>query len=119
MQVLSLVLIGLAAGTMSGLVGIGGATILIPALLILFNTTQHLAQGTSLAAMLLPVGILAVMKYWQAGNVDIKFALLLAFGFLIGGYIGASIAQITPAETLKKIFAIYLVVIAVQMFFGK
>lgn len=119
MQALSLVLIGLAAGTMSGLIGIGGATILIPALIVIFHSTQHLAQGTSIAAMLLPVGILAAMKYWQAGNVDIRFALLLALGFLIGGYIGASIAQITPADTLRKIFAIYLVLIALQMFFGK
>ncbi|MDD5382421.1 MAG: sulfite exporter TauE/SafE family protein [Candidatus Margulisbacteria bacterium] len=110
-----LFVIGLIAGTLSGFLGIGGATILIPALVILYKNTQHLAQGTSLAAMLLPVGILAAIKYWQAGNVNIKFALLIALGFLIGGYLGASFAQPVPDAILKKIFAIYLLIIALQI----
>ena len=117
MAILGLILIGLAAGIMSGLLGVGGATILIPALIILYKLTQHSAQGTSLAAMLFPVGILAAMKYWQAGNINIKFAALLAIGFLIGGYFGASFAQPISEPVLRKIFGIYLLVIAAQMIF--
>jgi hypothetical protein len=117
MEVIGLLLIGLAAGTLSGLLGIGGATILIPALLIIYKMTQHMAQGTSIAALLLPVGILAAMKYHQAGNVNIKFAVFMALGFLVGGYIGAVIAQPIPDEILRKLFGIYLLIIAVQMIF--
>ncbi|MFA5840009.1 MAG: sulfite exporter TauE/SafE family protein [Candidatus Margulisiibacteriota bacterium] len=115
MEILGLLLIGLAGGIISGFLGIGGATILIPAMIIMFKLTQHMAQGTSLAAMLLPVGILAAMKYHQAGNVNIKFALLLAVGFLIGGYIGATFAQPIPEPVLRKVFGIYLLIIAAQM----
>ena len=116
-EVISLVFIGLLAGTLSGLLGIGGATILIPALLLIYKMTQHMAQGTSIAALLLPVGLLAAIKYHQAGNVNIKFAVLLAVGFLVGGYIGAVIAQPIPDDILRKIFGAYLLIIAVQMIF--
>ncbi|MFH1387417.1 MAG: sulfite exporter TauE/SafE family protein [bacterium] len=117
MEILGLLAIGLAAGTLSGLLGIGGATILIPTLLLIFKTTQHMAQGTSIAALLLPVGALAAMKYWQAGNVNLKFAAFMAVGFLVGGYIGAVFAQPLSDDILKKIFAVYLLVIAIQMLF--
>lgn len=117
MEIIGLLLVGLTAGAISGLLGIGGATILIPALLLIFKTTQHLAQGTSIAALLLPVGALAAMKYWQAGNVNLKFAAFMAVGFLVGGYIGAIFAQPLPDELLKKIFAVYLLIIALQMLF--
>jgi hypothetical protein len=117
MEITGLLIIGVIAGTLSGLLGIGGATILIPALLLIFKMTQHMAQGTSIAALLLPVGILAAMKYYQAGNVNIKFAVFMAIGFLIGGYIGAVIAQPIPDVMLRKIFGIYLLIIAVQMIF--
>lgn len=114
-EILLLLAIGLAAGTLSGFLGIGGATILIPALIIIFKLTQHMSQGTSLAALLLPVGLLAVIKYWQAGNVNIKFALIIAAGFLIGGYIGAVFAQPVPDAMLRKLFGAYLLIIALQM----
>ena len=117
METVGLLLIGVAAGTLSGLLGIGGATILIPALLIIYKMTQHMAQGTSIAALLLPVGILAALKYYQAGNINIKFAVLMAIGFLVGGYIGAVIAQPIPDIFLRKLFGIYLLIIAVQMIF--
>ncbi|MDI6731689.1 MAG: sulfite exporter TauE/SafE family protein [Candidatus Margulisbacteria bacterium] len=117
MEILGLVLIGLASGIISGFLGIGGATILIPALIILYKLTQHSAQGTSLAAMLLPVGILAAMRYWQAGNVNVKFAALLAVGFLIGGYFGAAFAQPVSEPLLRKIFGVYLLIIAMHMLF--
>lgn len=116
-EVLGLLIMGVAAGTLSGLLGIGGATILIPALLVIFKTTQHMAQGTSIAALLLPVGALALVKYAQAGNVNWKFALLIALGFLVGGLIGGTLAQSMSEEWLKKGFALYLVVIAIQIFF--
>ncbi|MFA4967174.1 MAG: sulfite exporter TauE/SafE family protein [Candidatus Margulisiibacteriota bacterium] len=116
-EVVSLIFIGLLAGTLSGLLGIGGATILIPALLLIYKMTQHMAQGTSIAALLLPVGLLAAIKYHQAGNVNIKFAVILAVGFLVGGYIGAVIAQPIPDDILRKLFGAYLLIIAVQMIF--
>jgi hypothetical protein len=117
MEIIGLLLIGLVAGTLSGFLGIGGATLLIPALLYIYRSTQHLAQGTSLAALLLPVGILAVIKYWQTGNVNIKFAAFLALGFVIGGLIGATFAQPIPGDLLRKAFGLYLLIIAIQMLF--
>ena len=117
MEMVGLLIIGLVAGTLSGFLGIGGATILVPALLVIYKMTQHMAQGTSIAALLLPVGLLAAIKYWQTGNVDIKFAVLIAAGFLIGGYIGASFAQPVPDALLKKLFGAYLLIIALQMIF--
>lgn len=116
-ELAGLIIIGLVAGTLSGFLGVGGATILIPALLLIYKITQHMAQGTSIAALLLPVGILAAIKYHQAGNVNWKFALLMALGFLIGGYIGATFAQPVPDAFLKKIFGAYLLIIALQMLF--
>jgi len=119
MEVIGLVVIGLIAGTLSGFLGIGGATILIPSLLLYFKMSQHMAQGTSIAALLLPVGLLAAFKYWQAGNVNIKFAVLIALGFLIGGYFGASFAQPLSDDLLRKLFGLYLLIISLQMLFFK
>ncbi len=116
-EIVGLVLIGVAAGTLSGLLGVGGATIMIPALVIIFKLTQHMAQGTSIAALLLPVGALALVKYHQAGNVNWKFALIIALGFLVGGLIGGTLAQPLPELWLKKAFGLYLLIIAVQMLF--
>jgi uncharacterized membrane protein YfcA len=117
MGLVGLFLIGLLAGGLSGFLGIGGATIMIPALLFIYHTSQHLAQGTSIAALLLPVGILAVVKYWQNGNVNITFAALIALGFFLGAYLGAVYAQPMPDVILKRLFAGYLIVIALQMLF--
>ena len=113
------VLIGVVAGISSGFFGIGGAVILIPALVYVFKFSQHLAQGTALAALLLPVGILAVMKYYKSGDVNIKAALFIAFGFIVGGFIGASFAHAIPGPILKKVFAVMLLGISIYMFFGK
>jgi hypothetical protein len=105
------------AGAFSGAFGIGGATIIIPALIFLFGFTQHQAQGTALAALLPPVGLLAALKYYYSGNVIIDVALYTAVGFLIGGFIGAVIVQPIPDIILKRAFAVYLMVIAVKMLF--
>src|SRR3990167_6575215 len=102
------ILIGIVSGISSGFFGIGGAIILIPALIYVFKFSQHLAQGTALAALLLPVGILAVIKYYKSGNVNIKVALFIALGFIAGGFIGASFAQAIPSPVLKKVFATVL-----------
>lgn len=113
------ILIGLISGISGGFFGIGGAIILIPALVYVFKFSQHLAQGTALAALLLPVGILAVIKYYKAGDVNIKVALFIACGFIIGGLIGATFAQTIPSSVLKKIFAVMLLFISIYMLIGK
>jgi len=113
------ILIGLVSGVSSGFFGIGGAIILIPSLVYVFKFSQHLAQGTALAALLLPVGILAVIKYHKSGDVNIKVALFIAFGFIIGGFVGATLVQAVPSPILKKIFAVMLLCISLYMFLGK
>jgi len=111
------IITGLLAGTLSGIFGIGGATIIIPALIFFMGLNQHQAQGTALAALLPPVGILAVMRYYYSGNVVIDVALYAAAGFLIGGLIGSMIAMPIPEQLLRKLFAVYLLIIAIRMFF--
>lgn len=112
-------LIGFISGVSSGFFGIGGAIILVPALVYIFKFSQHLAQGTALAALLLPVGILAVIKYYKSGYVDIKVASFIAFGFIIGGFIGASMTQAVPGPILKKVFAAMLLCVSIYMLAGK
>lgn len=119
MTIVLALIIGVAAGVLSGVMGIGGGILIIPALAMIFHMTQHEAQGTSLVALLLPVGLLAVWKYYQAGNADLKIGLLIAVGFFFGAYFGAVLAQQFSDETLKKIFAVFLVIIAAKMFFDK
>lgn len=119
MNTLLSILIGLVSGVSSGFFGIGGAIILIPSLVYIFKFSQHLAQGTALAALLLPVGILAVIKYYKSGDVDIKVALFIAFGFVIGGFIGATLTQAVPNPILKKAFAIVLLSLSIYMLLGK
>lgn len=117
MQILALLAIGLVAGAMSGLLGIGGATVVIPALIYFFGTSQHLSQGTTLAMMVPPIGLLAAWQYWQRGDVKIGWAILLAIGFFIGGLFGAIIAEHIPDLHLRKIFGVFLLVVAVRLIF--
>jgi hypothetical protein len=112
-------LLGFATGILSGLVGIGGGIIIIPALVYGFHMSQRRAQGTSLGALLLPIGILAFLEYYKAGNVDVKMALLIAFGFIFGGYFGGVWAQQIPQGVLRKVFSILLAATAIKMFFQK
>lgn len=117
--IIILLIIGLITGVMAGMLGIGGGLVVIPALVMVMGMSQQSAQGTSLAMMLPPIGILAAYNYYKAGHVDIKFALLLAFAFIIGSYFGSGIAVKLPQEVLKKIFGAFLLLVAVKMLFWK
>ena len=116
---LILIVIGIITGIMAGMLGIGGAIIMIPALVLLLGFTQQSAQGTSLAVMLPPIGILAAYNYYKAGHVNIKFAIILAIAFIIGSYFGSKIALNLPQPVLKKIFGILLLLVAAKMLFSK
>lgn len=116
--ILGLILLGIAVGYFSGLVGIGGGIIIVPALVLLFGFTQYAAQGTTLALLVPPIGILAVWKYYQSGYVNVKTAAIICVGFVIGSYLGSNTAVSIPQETLRKIFAILLVALGIRMFIG-
>jgi hypothetical protein len=112
-------LIGLVVGAYSGVVGIGGGILFIPALVWLLGMDQHKAQGTSLGALLAPVGILAFLEYYRKGNADIHVAALLAVGFFVGGYFGAAGAQYIPDLWLRRIFAVTLIAVGGRMLFNR
>jgi hypothetical protein len=112
-------LIGAVAGLLGGMLGLGGAIIIIPALVMLLGYSQQMAQGTALIMMVLPVGALAAFQYYQNGYVDVKAALILAAFFFIGGYFGAKFAMQIPQEIIRKTFAVMLVGIAIKMWFQK
>lgn len=116
--VLYLVL-GLLAGTLSGLIGLGGGTIVIPALVFLFGFTELQAQGTTLALMVPPIGILAALTYYRQGYVDLKAAALICIGFLFGGLFGAKIAVGLPNIILQRLFGIFLFLVSLRMIFVK
>jgi len=117
-QVLYIIL-GLIAGIFSGAFGIGGGTILIPALVFLFGLTQHQAQGTTLAILVPPIGLLAAWRYWQAGNVKLNIAAFICLGFFVGGLFGANLIHNVSDPMLKKLFGFYLLFISAQMIFSK
>jgi uncharacterized membrane protein YfcA len=113
------IIIGLAAGVLSGLFGIGGGVVIVPALLFFAEMTPLGATGTSLGALLLPVGALGAWTYYRAGNLDIRASALIALGLFFGAYFGARLAQeLTPVQ-LKRAFAIFLVLIAVRIWTAK
>ena len=111
--------IGIITGIMAGMLGIGGAIIMTPALLYFMGFSQHMAQGTSLAVMLPPIGIIAAYNYYKAGEVNIKFALILAAAFLLGSYFGSRYALTLPQVALKKIFGVLLLLVAAKMLLSK
>lgn len=115
--VLILILVGIAAGTLGGLVGVGGGIIIVPALIYFLGFSQKLAQGTSLGILLLPVGILGVLQFYKEGYIDMPSVWIISIGFLFGSYFGSKIALHLPQETVKKIFAILLVIISMKMLF--
>jgi len=103
-----LIVVGLAAGILSGLVGVGGGIIIVPALVFFLGFTQLQAQGTSLGLLLLPVGIFAVINYYKAGHIDLKVVGIMSVAFLAGGFIGSKLALRIDQELVKRIFAILL-----------
>jgi uncharacterized membrane protein YfcA len=118
-QIILLAIIGLIAGIFSGSLGVGGAIIVIPALVFFLGLSQHQAQGTSLAFMIPPVTLLAVINYWKQGYVNWKFALILALMFFIGAYIGSTISVNIPEKILKKLFGALLLFVAMKMMLSK
>jgi uncharacterized protein len=110
-----LVIIGLTAGILSGLVGVGGGIIVVPALVFFLSFTQQQAQGTSLGLLLLPVGILAVLNYYKQGHIDIRVIAIMAVAFVIGGWLGSKWALSLPEATVKRIFAIILFYSGIKM----
>lgn len=113
------VILGLVAGIFGGMFGIGGGTILIPVLVYMFGLTQHQAQGTTLAIMIPPIGLLAALRYYYSGNVKLGMAGLICIGFFIGGFIGANFIQNLSDPLLKKLFGAYLLFVSIEMILGK
>lgn len=111
--------LGLLAGSLSGTIGIGGGIILVPALVLIFEFSQHQAQGTTLALMIPPIGIFAAYTYFKAGHVDIKAAAIICIGFVVGGLIGAKLAVNLPKDILQKVFGTVLLTIGIYMILKK
>jgi len=118
-EIIILALIGLSAGIVSGMLGVGGAIIIVPALVFFFGLTQHQAQGTSLAILLFPVGFLAFWNYYKQGYVNFKIALIIMLAFFVGGYLGSLIAVRVPEKFLRTAFGILIIVLGFRMIFKK
>jgi uncharacterized membrane protein YfcA len=114
-MVLMFLAVGLMAGVLSGLFGIGGGILIIPSLIFLAKFTPKLAIGTSLGAMLLPVGLLGAYTYYRDGNLDLKGSMLIGLGLFLGAYFGARLAQQLSGITLQRMFAVFLLVVAVRL----
>lgn len=114
-----LLLVGLLAGMLSGLVGIGGGIIIVPVLVYFLHYTQQQAQGTTLFMFLLPIGILGVMNYYKAGYVEFKTALIIASTFIVGSYFGSKWAIALDQKTVKQIFGVIIVLLGIKMIFWK
>lgn len=117
MSIYLTILVGLGAGIFSGFFGLGGGIIMVPALVFIFGLTQHQAQGTVLATMVPPIGFLAAMKYYYAGNVKIKVAIFLCLGFFLGGLLGALGAHYISEPLLKRLFGIVLLIFSLRLIF--
>ncbi len=114
-----LIVIGIISGLLAGVFGIGGAIVVIPALVFILGMSQHDAQGTSLAFMLPPVGILATWNYWKAGHVDWRIALVLSVTFVVGAYFGSQLSVNISDKMLRRVFGVLMLVMAVKMIFSK
>jgi uncharacterized protein len=118
-SILLYIILGLAAGTLSGIIGIGGGVIIIPALVFLFGLSQHEAQGTTLALLVPPIGILGAWTYYRQGFVDVRIAAFICLGFFFGSLIGARVATDLPSIIMEKVFGVALFLIALKMIFAK
>ena len=119
MNIILYLLLGLVAGIFGGLLGLGGGIIIIPAMVFLFGMSQHTAQGTTLALMVPPIGLLAAWAYYKQGFVDLKVAAFVCLGFFVGGLLGAKFAVGISEPILKKIFGIMLLLVSLKMILGK
>jgi len=119
MNIVLYLLVGLLGGVVSGMLGIGGGIVMVPALAFLFGLSQHQAQGTTLALMVPPIGLLAAWTYYKAGFVDIKIAAFVCLGFFFGGLIGAKLVVGLPDPLLRKIFGVALLIIAIKIILTK
>jgi uncharacterized membrane protein YfcA len=117
--VLILLSIGLFAGLLSGFVGVGGGIIVVPGLIIFLGFSQHTAQGTSLALLMLPVGVLAVMNYYKAGHISFHAAFVIGIAFILGAFLGSKIAIGIDQNIVKKVFAVFMILVALKFLFGK
>ncbi|MCB9163220.1 MAG: sulfite exporter TauE/SafE family protein [Flavobacteriales bacterium] len=118
-SIVLLLLVGLAAGILSGFVGIGGGVIMVPALIWLLSYSQQQAQGTSLAVLMFPVVFLAVRNYYKAGAIDPKVVGFIAVAFVVGSYFGSKWSLALPMETVRKVFGAVILLVALKMIFGK
>jgi len=114
-----LLAIGLSAGALGGIFGIGGGLIMIPGMVLLLGIDQHTAIGTSLAVMLPPIGIAATYNYYKSGSVNLTYAVIIALAFIVGSFLSSKLALALPEMTMRRIFAVFLVIMGVRMFFGK
>lgn len=119
MSALAYVALGLAVGVFSGLIGVGGGIVLVPALVYLFKFPQHLAQGTSMVMLIPPIGLLGAYTYWKYGHVDLRAAGLLIVGFVVGSPLGARFAVALPQETLRRVVGWVLIAVGARMIAGK
>jgi len=119
--IVSLIVIGLFGGMLSGMFGIGGGVIMVPLMVFLLSFTQQQAQGTSLAVLSFPVAFVAAYNYYKSGEnvVDWKFAIIIAVSFIVGGYMGSKLAISLNQTTLKKLFSLVLLIAAIKLFFSK
>jgi uncharacterized protein len=118
-QIIGFLALGLFAGIISGLIGIGGGIVIVPTLVFLFHFSQHRAQGTTLALLVPPIGILAAWAYYRQGYVDLKVAALICAGFVIGGLLGAKVATSLSNAMLEKVFGVALLLISLKMILSK
>ncbi len=118
-QIVLLLITGIVAGFIAGGFGVGGGIIIVPALLFMFGLSQHEAQGTSFAVLLFPIGILGVWNYYRKGFVNTKFVVILVIAFVLGSYLGSLLSVHLPARTLKKAFAVLMLIAGIKMLFEK
>ncbi len=118
-ELVVLLLTGLLAGFISGSLGVGGGIVIVPSLVFLLGLTQHQAQGTSLALLLAPIGILAVLNYHKSGFINWKYAIILMLAFVMGGYLGSVLSVQLPEKNLKQIFGLLMLVVGTKMILGK
>jgi uncharacterized membrane protein YfcA len=119
MHTAGLLMVGLGAGVLAGMFGIGGGLVIVPALALIFGMKQHAAVGTSLGALLLPVGALSAWVYWKNGNLNVGYSALIALGLFLGAYVGARLVEPVSDVTLRRMFGVFLILVSLRLIWGK